>query len=138
MKRFYVAHTRGPDFARLRSLGFRTFYPALDDYVFLEDKPEHLPLLRKQTELGLAYVKDKKGYVTVSEAEVNRIDEGTTERMEVGTVILAVDGPGSNLTGEILDENETEVFVRLKGYNRVYEIWTDKQHIVPAEETDYD
>lgn len=133
-KRFFVAHTRGPDFNRLRQLGFKTFYPALDDYVFLEDKPENHKLLRKQSELGVAFVKNKTGFVTVSQAEVERIDEGTTHRMEVGSRVLAVEGIGSNLEGEILEETETEVLVRLQGYTRTYEIWTDKQHIVPAEE----
>lgn len=134
VKKYWVCHTRGPDFNRLRELGFKTFYPALDDYVFLEATPKNQHLLRKQSELGLAFVKNKKGYVTVSSKEIEKIGDGTVNRMEVGSRILAVDGIGSNLDGEVLEENEKEVLVRLKGYNRVYEIWTDKHHIVPAEE----
>lgn len=133
MKRYFVAHTRGPDFNRLRKLGFKTFYPALDDYVFLMDIPENKHLLRKQSDLGIAYVKNKQGYVTVSEVEVNRMDKGTTDKVDLGTQVLAVDGPGSNLEGEILDHNDTEALVRFQGYNRTYEIWTDKQNLVPAE-----
>lgn len=133
-KLYFVGHTRGPDFNRLRALGFLTFYPTLDDYVFLEDKPEHLPLLRKQTELGLAFVKNRKGLIKVTEEEINRIQKGTTEKLGIGAKVLAVEGPAANLEGEVLDESDLELFICFKGYQQDYTLWCDRQHIVLSDE----
>lgn len=135
MARYYAAHVRGADFNRLRQKGFRVLYPALDDYVFLEVVDKNKSLLTQQSELGVAFLKDKKGYVTVSQAEVDRMMEKTAEDMTPGTLIKVIEGVGASLDGEVLEREGNKLRVKLQGYNREYDIWVDRLEVVLDKET---
>lgn len=139
-KRFWIAHARGPNFTKLREKGFTTFYPSMDDYVFLEVKPENEKLLRKQTELGVAFLKEREQYVTIDNSQMLRMFVTTSAKIGKGAEILAVEGSGSNLEGivlEVSDDGE-QLKCSLRGYNRTYEVWLDRLEVVekPKDATD--
>lgn len=131
-KRFWIAHVRGANFKLLREKGFITFYPSLDDYVFLEQSDEHAKFLRKQIELGLAFVRGKEGYSTVSEEDVKRMSGVIEDKIGVGARILVVEGFGTSLEGEVLavGEDGRSLICELKGWNRNYRVKIDRQDVV--------
>jgi hypothetical protein len=131
--KYWVAHCRGPNFRKLRERGFLTFYPDIDDYVFLRCLPANEKLLRKQTELGVAFLKAREAYTQVTEADILRMTSRTTTRkVALGAQILVTEGFGSNLEGTVLETDEAGLKVRcdLVGFNRHYDVWLDLQEIV--------
>lgn len=131
MKRFWIAHARGPNFSLLRDRGFVTFYPTMDDYVFLEVSEQNEKLLRKQSELCVAFVKDKKGKLqTVSQAELDRMRQKSTAGIEPGSMVLSVDGIASNLEGIVKAVKDNIVQVVFNGLSRVYDLEVDAQTLV--------
>jgi len=138
--RYWVAHTRGPDFNKLRDRGFITFYPAMDDYVFLEVSEKNERLLRKQTELCVAFLKAKEDYSTVSYRDMMRMFTKTLSPIDKGARILAVVGVASGLDGEVLEvRNGGEKFLcAMQGFNRVYERELDRLEIVEKKADDED
>lgn len=131
-RRFWCAHARGPNFDLLAKRGFVHFYPTMDDYVFLEVKPENQVYLRKQTELGIAFMKHSNQYVTISEAELQEMGVTTTYRMQVGTRITSLIGTCENMEGEVLELKGDEVLCRMEGYNRTYDRLLKISQIVPS------
>lgn len=132
--RYWVAHARGPNFMRLRERGFLTFFPEMDDYVFLECKPGNEKLLRKQTELCVAFLKARERYITVTGTEIKMMFGQTKAKIEVGANVLVVTGHGSNLEGIVLevDDEKDLAFCELKGFNRSYRIWVDRMELVES------
>jgi hypothetical protein len=129
-RRFYLAHVRGPFYDKLRDLGFVVLYPALDDYVFLEDKPENEKLLRKQSELGIYFLRKRNKYQTVSEHEVARMLDTAVGPIEPETAITVVTGHCANLDGKVIEVDGQKVHCRLQGYNRTYDVWLDRLSVV--------
>lgn len=119
-KRYLVAHARGPNFDYLKARGFRHMYPTMDDYVFLEDTAENRKLLRKQTELGIAFMKAGDEYVTISESELGKMSLATTGKFTVGCKIKVLLGPYENLNGVIDEVTGEGLWATLSGYNREY------------------
>lgn len=130
MAEYWIAHARGPDFGRLRSLGFLVLYPALDDYVFLEATEKNKALTRKQSELCVHFLKKKNELITVDRQEIERMMSSSARGLEVGEEILVVEGVGSNLEGIVLGRNGSKLKVRLEGYRRQYEIEVDEMEAV--------
>lgn len=126
MKQFWCAHVRGPYFDRLRKLGFVVLYPAVDDYVFLEVSDENRKLVSRQQDLGIFFLKRGRRLQTISEAELENIQERTTEKLEIGAPIIVVGGYCEALEGKIMDENGQKVRCELQGYTRTYDVWIDK------------
>lgn len=119
--RFFVAHTRGPNFFLLKKRGFITFYPTVDDYVFLPDTEELKPLLRKQTELCVLFLKAKGAYVTISQAEMDLMIGTTVGKIVEGAEIVAIEGICEGLDGIVLSILGDSISCRFQGYNRIYE-----------------
>lgn len=138
--RFWIAHARGCDFAKLREKGFVTLYPSIDDYVFLEASDKNLRLLRKQTELGVYFLRKGGEYVTVPQKEIDRMFEKTVDRIGKGAEILVVSGFGANLTGTVTEAEENRLRCELQGFNRTYDVWIDRLDVVikPEEEVELD
>lgn len=130
MKRFFTAHTRGPNFEYLKKKGFTVLFPVVDDYVFLEDRKDLLPLLKKQTELCVYFLRDRNGYVTVSEEEVMAMRACSTDKIEVGALIKVVAGPYENLEGTVLEEKGEAYLCKLSGFNREYEVEVSRLDLV--------
>jgi len=129
--RYYIAHARGCSFEFLRKQGFVTFYPTMDDYVFLPTKPENERLLRKQTELCVAFMKKAGQYRTISQKELDAMAGQTVNKISVADRILVVQGFAANLTGVVLEEYGTTLKVDLEGWNRNYTVEIDKMDAVP-------
>lgn len=131
-KKFWIAHARGPNFPKLREKGFTTFYPTMDDYVFLEVKPENEKFLRKQTELGVAFLKEREQYVTVDNTQMLRMCSATIDQIKEGTEILVVVGYGANLEGRVEEISSDGQSLRclLQGFSRTYDVWLDRLEVV--------
>jgi len=129
-KRFYVAHVRGANFQRLREKGFVTYYPSMDDYVFLEKTPANEKLLRKQLELGVYFLKVKDKLTTINYTEMLRMFATTVAKIKVNAKILVVVGYGSNLEGTVLEVDGQRLRVELFGYRRNFEVWLDQLEVV--------
>jgi len=119
---YWIAHVRGGDFAKLKKLGFVTFYPAMDDYVFLEETDDNRKFLRKQDELGIHFVKARGAYALASNKELEKMRSTTSARIEVGTEIIVVAGYASNLEGKVLEIDGDNVRCNLNGLTRQYEL----------------
>jgi len=131
VKRFWVAHARGCDFASLRAKGFLTLYPAVDDYVFLEMLDENRKFLKKQLELGIAFLRKKETYVTVSEAEIKGMSQGGSNSFSEGEQILVVSGPGEGLDGIVKEVRpEGKLLCELQGFKRTYDLEVDQQDLI--------
>lgn len=128
--RFWVAHARGCDFGRLREKGFLILYPSIDDYVFLEAKDQNLKLLRKQTELGVYFLRRNNEFVTVSQKEIDGMRKETVDRIEPGVDILVVTGYGSGLEGKVTESQGNKLRCDLQGFNRTYDVWIDRMDVV--------
>jgi transcription antitermination factor NusG len=127
-----VAHSRGCDFQQLRDFGFVVFYPASDDYVFLEDTDQAEKLMRRQQELGLAFLKEGESWTFVTEAEIDVMRKAVGDGIVVGGKISVVSGPGANLSGVITDVQGDRLRVILDGMTRKFDIWVDRLELVVA------
>lgn len=132
---WFVAHARGCDFALLEKRGFTTFYPSLDDYVFLEDTPDNQKMLRKQSELGIKFVSTNRGYTRITEKELNRMSKATVDRIKVSQKVLAVGGIASNLEGTVREVSEEGFLVEFLGLYRTFMVLTKRTELVPINET---
>jgi len=128
--RYLIAHVRGADFPILRRHGFITFFPELDDYVFLEDRPENQSLTRKQLELGIHFLTKNGEFLSVNEEELGKMRHSTTDRIDAGSEILVVEGYCAGLEGDVLSRTEEKLHCRLKGYNRTYDVSLDSLEVV--------
>jgi transcription antitermination factor NusG len=133
-KRFWLAHVRGPFYEKLRSLGFIVFYPAMDDYVFLEVADKNKPLLNRQTELCIHFLKKREKLLTISQAEVDQIRAGTAEHVKESSRVEVVSGYCAGLDGRIVEVEDEQCKCELKGYNRSYTVWVDKLDVVYMKE----
>jgi len=129
-KNYWVCHVRGPNFEQLRRKGFVVLYPAMDDYVFLEASPANLPLLKRQTELGVSFLKHRNKLSTVTQEEIDRMTQVTTDLVMVGSKIEVISGFAENLNGVVLEIGEKELLCELDGYKRKYTVWVDKLDLV--------
>jgi hypothetical protein len=132
---YWVAHARGCNFAQLRRLGFTAFYPAMDDYVFLEVNQQNEKYLRKQSELGIAYLKKKGTPVTITQKELEAMAGQTVDKIEVGKRALAVQGFAEHLSGEVLEVIGNKVRMLFDGYKQKYNVEVDIQDLVPDDGT---
>jgi len=129
MKKYWVAHVRGAIFENLRKEGFRVFYPVMDDYVFLEVKESNEGLLRRQTELAIAFLKKRGKYVTVMESEIDVIKGDVQVGPQVGAKVSVVKGYCANLEGEIVAIDGEWIDLCLQGYNRTYDVRVDRLEV---------
>lgn len=127
--RYWIAHVRAPNFQKLKKLGFLVMYPTLDDYVFLEVKDSNEKFLRKQTELEIYFLKKREKLLTASKEEVEHMVGSSIDIIEVGSDIYVVDGYYSNLDGTVIERDEDEFRVELKGYNRTYDVRLNQMSI---------
>lgn len=135
MKRFFIAHVRTPDYEKLRKKGFLVLYPDVDDYVFLEDTPGNQKLLRKQTEIGVYFLRKGETYQTVSQAEIDRMKKTTADQLTVGSAITVVSGYCENLDGRVDQIEGDRVKVTLDGFNRKYEVELDRLEVSVKQDT---
>lgn len=129
-KKYWIAHVRGPFYDKLRNLGFKVFYPYMDDYVFLEIKDKNKPLLKKQMELCIYFLKKKEKLLVVSEAEVERMTQGAKEKQEESEEVEVISGYCSGLMGKILEREEKHCRCLLQGFNRTYDVLVDRLDLV--------
>lgn len=134
MTDYWIAHVRGPEFERLRRRGFVVLYPAVDDYVFLEAIPENRKLVTGQQDLGVFFLRSGRKLLTVSEDEINKIRQKTTDHLEVGAPIIVVGGYCEALEGKITGEDGEKVRCELDGWNRTYDVVLDRLEIAVREE----
>lgn len=127
---FWVAHARGCDFSHLKDLGFTLLYPKMDDYVFLEVSEDNRKFLKKQAELSISFLKDKSGYNTITQAELDAMYQASESKFSKGDKVYAVSGFASGLRGEIVKVLESSCEVILQGYRRKYEVQVDKIDLV--------
>lgn len=132
--RYWLAHTRGCDFARLRDLGFLTLYPALDDYVFLAATDKNKVFLRRQTELGIRFLRQGDQYQTVSQKEINAMQGQTVDKIEPGTEIVVLQGFASALEGTVQERNGNKLRCLLGGLTRNYDVLIDVLDVVRKKE----
>lgn len=133
--KYWIAFTRGADFERLKHLGFRTLYPTLDDYVFLESKKENRSLISRQEDIGVSFLRDSKGLIEINEDEVSRMEAAAGEQRKVkeGGKIRVVSGVGDGLEGVVVSVEGGKMVCRLKGYGRDYEVEVTPHEVVPLD-----
>lgn len=119
--RFYVGHVRGADFEQLRKLGFVVFHPTMDDYVFLEVAERNYSFLKRQSELGVSFLKSGSVYETVSREELESMANTTLDQIKVGSKIKVLQGFCENMEGEVKEVVGNKLKCVLKGYKREYE-----------------
>lgn len=128
LRRFWVAHARGCDYDLLQFRGFVVLYPKVDDYVFLEVDPKNDKLRGKQLELGISFLKDKRGQLkSISAEELKAMSAETSEKLVVGATVQVVAGYCANMTGRIVtvDEVAGTAECELDGYRRKYAVKLD-------------
>lgn len=130
MKRYWLAHVRGADFAKLKKLGFTTFVPMMDDYVFLEVTEKNEAFLRKQDELGLKFLRTGKALQTVSEKDLAPMNGETTDKLLPGVEVLVAAGYCEKLQGRITARDGDKVKVQLDGFRRKYDVELPVQAVV--------
>lgn len=128
--RYFVCHTRGPNFDLLKKRGFITFYPTIDDYVFLPDKPENISLLRKQSELGVMFLRANNEYVSISEEEMNAMLSTTLGKIKEGSEITAIEGIYEGLDGVVSKIEGDLLTCTFKGLRRIFEARVPTTQIV--------
>lgn len=139
MKRYWVGHVRGPDFAALQKKGFVTLFPTMDDYVFLEAVSHNLGLLRNESSLGVKFIRKPKSsaLATVTEEELNTMRKVTRSFLQVGAKVEAVAGAAEGLQGELLELlPEERAMVRFQGLKRVFEVEVALMDLVELEKKD--
>jgi len=121
---YYVAHTRGPDFDKLKDRGFLTLYPGVDDYVFLPDKEKYKFLLAKERELGLLFLRDRNEHLEkITEKELKGFLEKAQGSIEIGTQVEILVGLGRGLRGEVIGNTEDgKLKVKAKGFRETYDL----------------
>lgn len=130
-KHYWLAHCRGPNFDQLKRKGFLTFYPTVDDYVFLEVKEENKRLTRQQAELGVLFLRANNALVEVNEDEVLKMSGKTVDQIKLGAEIKVLIGPCENLEGRVVEVNtEGKYICELKGWNRTYLKSLNREEIV--------
>ena len=132
--RYMIAHLRGGDPIKLEKLGFTVFYPNLDDYVFLKDVPEHKKFLRKQSELGISFLKKAGKHQMVPASHLKGLESVTKDPLIPGSKIHVVEGYCSNMEGDLLERNGKDIKCKLYGYNSTYEVWLTTTQVVLYEE----
>lgn len=120
--KYWVASCRGCDFAQLERAGFRTFYPAIDDYVFLKECPENRHLLQKQDELHIKFLRSKRVFNVVTEEELALMDASSKDDLVAGCKVVVIDGPHSGLEGEILSREGEILHCVVKGWRRSFNV----------------
>ena len=106
----------------------------MDDYVFLAATKENKKKLNKQTELGVFFLKDKRGLSTVTRAEIDRMTEVTTDQVVEGAEITVVEGYCTNMDGVVLEDNGSELLCLLSGWKRKYEVSLPRSSVVYRDE----
>lgn len=129
-----MGHVRGADFEQLRKLGFVVFHPTMDDYVFLEVAEKFAPLLRKQSELGVSFLKNGNHYETVSRVELEVMAGMTFDQIRVGSKIKVLQGFCENMEGVVTEVEGNKLKCTLKGFKRVYEQELAKTDVVVMED----
>lgn len=121
---FWVAAARGADFKELKAKGFRVFYPAMDDYAFLEACDENKYLLKKQEELHIKFLRDGsgKGYQLVNKVELDKMQLSTQDNIQEGLEIKVVEGYCVGLEGKVLSREGDVLECELYGYRRVFNV----------------
>lgn len=135
---YWVAHSRGADFADLDKKGFLTFYPMMDDYVFLEVGEKNKKWLVKQEELRVRFVKRGKDFAEVSSKSLLGLYSSTTDRVSPGMTVTVVKGYCESLTGIVRGREGDLVKVDLKGYKRVYSVELPLKQVVLSGEVSLD
>lgn len=103
----------------------------MDDYVFLKSTAENEKLLRRASELGVSFLKDRRGFVTISQREVEAMAGQTIDKLQPPCRVLAVQGVAENLYGTCQEVNGTRAKVDFEGYKRTYQLEVDLQDVVP-------
>lgn len=124
MKHFWVASARGADFTRLKKLGFLIFYPAMDDYVFLEESDHNKKWLSRQEDLHVRFLRDRHGksYQTVTEAELGKMGRTVENALVEGAEIEVVDGYCQYLDGVIRERVGQHVKCELRGFKKIFHV----------------
>jgi hypothetical protein len=131
---YWAGHARGPDFNQLRKLGFTTLYPRMDDYIFLQVTPANKRLLRKQGELGVAFLRKNEQYITVTEDDLERLKQEAVKTIEPGSQVLVTTGIGANMRATVNNTEEGKVHVTLHGYRRTWDAWVEPTEVSDLED----
>lgn len=134
MTLYWIAHVRGADFNRLEEEGFITLYPTMDDYVFLVETEENKKYVRRQSELGIFFLKSKKGLRKITQAELDVMKGQTRDKIEIGCEINIVSGYCAHLNGSVIGQEKGKIRCLLKGYNRSYDVWVEDADVVLRKE----
>lgn len=135
--KYWVAHTRGPNFQLLEKRGFTTLFPAADDYVFLAVTEQNKPLLRRQTELNVSFLKNGNEFVTIDEQELMEMKTRSTDQIQPGKEVIALLGTCENLEGTVLNREGDLLHCRFRGFNRNYDVDVHRSEVVLADVTIY-
>lgn len=124
MKTYWVGQSRGADFKDLKAKGFLVFYPALDDYVFLEDTEENKKLLTKQEELRVKFLRQHNSgkLQKVTEKDLQSMIVTTQDILLEGQDISVVEGYCQGLDGKVVSRDGDNLTCELQGYRRVYTV----------------
>lgn len=133
----WVASARGCDFKVLKDLGFTVFYPALDDYAFLEVSDENKYLFKKQEELRIRFLREGsgKGYLQVKDKDLEKMFCVTKDNLLPGSRIIVVEGHCVGLEGSIVSRDGESLDCTVLGYRRVFEVRlnTSQVALLPVE-----
>lgn len=121
---FWVAAARGCDFKVLKNLGFTVFYPALDDYAFLEVSDENKYLFKQQESLRIKFLREGsgKGYLQVKDTDLDKMFQVTKDNLVPGSRIIVVEGYCVGLEGSIHSRDGESLECVVKGYRREFEV----------------
>jgi transcription antitermination factor NusG len=134
VKIYYVAQTGAPDFEELTRKGFITFYPTVDDYVFLEVTNRNEPLLRQEVRLDITFLRKDDMLVTVTDDELEPMRRSTVDQIMVGAQILVVRGYCEGLDGVVTEIKGQKCKVMLDGLYHEYAVEVALTDIVKREE----
>lgn len=93
----------------------------VDDYAFLPAVPENLPLVSKEEDFGVEFLKSEKQLAVVSWKDLEGMHGRTALALEAGDPIEVVRGSAEGLHGRVVRVEKTGIRVRLESYKRSYE-----------------
>ena len=134
MRKYYVAQTGAPDFEELTRKGFITFYPTVDDYVFLEVTDKNESLTRQEATFDIEFLRAGDKLVTVTDVELEPMRRSTVDQLMVGTQITVVRGYCEGLDGVVTEIDGQQCKVMLDGLYHEYAVEVAMTDIVKREE----
>lgn len=127
---YWVAHVKGAEFGELERLGFLTLYPVVDDYVFLRAIDANAPLVLKEVELGLEFLRQERVLQKVRESEIREMSGPTRGPLQRHDRVHIVRGHCEGMVALVLRVRDDYVDLQVQGFRTTYKMTIPRGDVV--------